>query len=253
MTDIATTVRRLVGRRHKITRQQMADIIVSLDIPADMHTITGRFADGTLYVGGKAVDVEDEPRAIASTWANMCCGIVTVSVLREPDGASMRYDDPGAMHPMQRAALLFAPASLRHYDYDQIGQLRRRAERVLIVSDDPELPMPTTRRERESAAKEAAAREARLTFLRRAVRGDGEWVSVLEDGALQMRDPNNNARRRFQFRLDGSGEPQRRLLPAEADRWLDSDDHEWAPYDIPSHIWHDDGNPIGRYFRALLE
>lgn len=253
MTNVLDTVRRLVGRRNKVSRQEMADIIEAFGLPAECHTITMRFADGTLCVGDQAVDAEDEGRAIAIAWANMCRGITTVSVLCLTGGAIMRYDEPGSMHPRQSAALLFVPAALGGYDYDQIGQLRRRAERVLIVSDDPELPMPTTRRERESAAKEAAAREARLTFLRRAVRGDGEWVSVLEDGALQMRDPNDNAQRRFQFRLDGSGEPQRRLLPAEADRWLDSDDHEWAPYDIPAHIWHDAGNPIGRYFRALLE
>jgi hypothetical protein len=81
----------------------------------------------------------------AQAWTDACCGICVISVLSERDPVaarlassnpgSIRYDEPGSMHPLLRATLMFAPASLADHPYDQIGQLRAKAKRVLVVTD----------------------------------------------------------------------------------------------------------------------
>lgn len=119
------TVRRHVGRRPRITRGEMIAILA--DLAGDGLGLDNGW-------GGPDAD----------GWANMCRGITVVSVLEDGQAftaraassnpGSIRYDDPGSMHPMLRAAVMFAPADLADMPYDQIGQLRRRAGRVLIVT-----------------------------------------------------------------------------------------------------------------------
>lgn len=119
----------VVGRRWRITRREMADILARLaDLGLDLDNgWQGRRPDGDH----------------AAAWTEMCCGIRVVSVIAAEDGllarrgssnpGDIRYDDPGAMHPLLRAALMFAPATLAELPYDQIGQLRRKADRVFLV------------------------------------------------------------------------------------------------------------------------
>jgi len=82
----------------------------------------------------------DYPQPVSSTaaeaWAELCHGVTCVSVW--PDGEDhncVRYDEPGRMHPLQHAPLMFAPAELEGMEYDQIGQLREKCDRLVIVED----------------------------------------------------------------------------------------------------------------------
>lgn len=70
---------------------------------------------------------------------------------------------------------------------------------------------------------------------------------VLADGTLELRDPNDNARHRYQYRLVG-GEPRRRVLPEEGDY---DPSAEWEPLDLralaaAAHGYH----PVVDYFRG---
>lgn len=122
------TVRRLIGRRHKISRDEMRAILEAL--AADGVSLENGYMPGTTPYHGAW--------QAAHAWAKACRGITCISVdSRGLRDGQVRYDEPGRMHPMQHAELLFAPESLGRYEYDQIGQLRRHAARVLVVRDDP--------------------------------------------------------------------------------------------------------------------
>lgn len=119
--DCIATVRDMIGRRHKIGRREMAGLL-------------RRLASEGLDLSNDCVPPGgDTPEG----WAARCTGICTVSVLADgatPHGA-VRYDDPGSMHPMHQAALMFAPADLAA-DNSTLAYLRSHASRVLIVDDD---------------------------------------------------------------------------------------------------------------------
>lgn len=161
-----------------------------------------------------------------------CTGITCISVDgqgRTRDG-NVRYDSPGGMNPTQYAELLFAPAELGDYEYDQIGQLRRHADRVLIV-DGPKLAAPV-----------APPRLAQgVTRLRKLEWMDGVYIRVTDDGMLEMRDPNDGQspdprdKARHQYRIDDDGDILYRRLPPESvgDAWLDTGVPEWEPYTTP--------------------
>jgi hypothetical protein len=248
MTTILDIIRSAVGRRSRITRAEMCDILAA-------------FAGQGVSLANDSLRDSDSEYA-PMLWANACTDIITVSVMPEHGGAPtyhgrIRYDEPGRMHPMHMADVLFAPATLAGYDYDQIGQLRRHARRVLVVSGDP-LPDP-----REAAAQQARAaaegdRVARIVRMLRAELGDSlnpPWVTVLDDGTLEMRNPNHGlgfdaaTKPRFQWHLNRNrNRIERRHLPPESvgERWIDSDDaHEWSEYhDCPDNV-------IGDYIRAV--
>ena len=173
------TVRRIVGRRRKISRREMADILTAL--AADGVCLANGYVRGTVTYDGPhdtgrpVVDADgwpvvNVPRA-ARAWANMCCGIRCISVdhsgLRD---GQVRYDAPGSMHPQQHAEILFAPAELARHEDDQIGQLRRHADRVLVVRDDPPLPDPEP-----AIAKTVPAWIGRLRRYRHI---DGTWTDL---------------------------------------------------------------------------
>ena len=116
-------VRQHVGRRSRITRTEMRAILHSL-AHAGLD-LANPYVSDTL--GGDAADA----------WVRACRDIRVISVdARGLRDGYVRYDEPGSMHPMQRAELMFVSAALGDYDYDQIGQMRRHADRVLIVQDN---------------------------------------------------------------------------------------------------------------------
>jgi hypothetical protein len=260
MINVLDIVRTSVDRRWRITRAEMRDILAefaaqggSLENDGMMQTI--EWAWDARGAGTRIGPSPDAPRV----WANACTGITVVSVMPEHGGAPtyhgrVRYDAPGSLHPMHMADVMFAPQALEEYEYDQIGQLRRRARRVLVVSGD-ELPDP---RAIAATAAEAAAKAeqvARVVLMLRAELADSldpPWSSILDDGTLEMRDPNSGQgcdpadKPRFQWRWH-LGQIERRHLPPESagDRWLDGEEHEWAVYDrCPDGI-------IGDYIRAV--
>lgn len=254
------TVRRLIGRRHKISRQEMMDILVALDLPPEASTICGRDQHGRLIIGtGRVQDcdfpaADQERSAMARAWANRCTGILCISVLRGSyyvgdaltDGLTVRYDEPGSMHPMQRADLLFAPAELAHYDYDQIGQLRGRANKVLVVRDDSPIADP-------DAPKPAPLGVPRwITMTRKCRHIDGVWNRLLDDGTLEIRDPNDGQssdprrKSRHQYRVTEHA-VERRHLPPETvgDAWQDIGVPKWQPCDP--------GGLVGEIIERIIE
>lgn len=235
-------VRSIVGRRHKITREEMVAILMAL--PTDLvqaSTITSRSREGRLYVGPQWVsDPADESRATARAWERACRQITCISVLPGSyydradnlvEGLSVRYDEPGSMHPLQRADILFAPEALEGHEYDQIGQLRKHAQRVLIVRGEPTVDVEPPK-----------ATPGWIARLRKNPRVDGDWVRIHDDGMLEMRDRNSGQsmdpadKPRFQYRVDADGgDVMTRCLPPESvgDAWQDIGVPEWEPATTP--------------------
>lgn len=133
------TVRRLVGRRSRISREEMATILTAL--AADGLDLRNDCAPETWDWDGARAAEDQSPAQIARAahyWARMCRDITCISVMASgctPHG-QVRYDQPGSMAPMQHADLMFVSERLRGYEYDPIGYLRRHADRVLIVRSD---------------------------------------------------------------------------------------------------------------------
>ena len=131
MTNILDIVRRHVGRRHKITPREMRDILYSLE------------AAGLELANGWSGAQPGQDHATA--WVAACRDITVISVLDAADPmeprlsssnpGSIRYDQPGSMHPMLRATVMFvSPRCVERRD--TLDYLRDRADRVLIVRDD---------------------------------------------------------------------------------------------------------------------
>ena len=83
-----------------------------------------------------AIDLPGIGREISAdapaNWANAARGIVFISLFDEPDGpASIRYDEPGSMHPMQFAAACFVSEDL---PAGSVDYLRDHCERIIIVT-----------------------------------------------------------------------------------------------------------------------
>lgn len=216
-TDTAlATVRTIVGRRHIITRADMAAILAALQ--------------------AQGLDLSNDCLFDASpaTWAAMCKDIECISVLASgatPHGA-VRYDQPGSMHPLHQAAVLFAAADIDRHE-GTLSYLRRHARRVLLVRDDP-APL---------AGAEAAPAPVPdwVRRLRRAPGIDGTWARVCDDGVLELRDPNSGAgadpadKPRYQFRIGPDGYCERRHLPPASvgDVWCDIGAPEWERHEPP--------------------
>lgn len=232
--DIIGTVRRRVGRRHKISRQEMADILTSLaaeglDLGNDCMSHVYEWIPATDRHGMSAGGIRpDAPRI----WANACTHITCISVLADgciPHG-QVRYDQPGSMAPMQHAVLMFVPAELGDHEYDQIGQMRRKADRLLIVSGE-ELREPP---------EPVKVPEWITRLRRRHPRVDGSWARIHDDGTLELRDPNDGQssdpadKCRHQYRVARDGNIVKRRLPPESvgDQWA-----YMGPDDLRPHEW----------------
>jgi len=138
INPILTVVARSpIGRRHKIGRSEMSDLLNVLQIQRLVELDNGW--------GGSAGKAGAPAAELASAWADTCRGINVISVLADSESpaarnassnpGSIRFDDPGSMHPLLRATLMFAPAALAQMPYGQIARLRTLAKRVLIVED----------------------------------------------------------------------------------------------------------------------
>jgi hypothetical protein len=130
-------VRREVGRRTKITREEMAALLRSL-AAAGLDLRNGYVVETINLVAQDApLDRVGSARA-AAAWARLCDGICCISVdarggLRDGD---VRYDEPGRMDPNQRAEVTFCPADIdagRSDGGSTVAYMRRHAERVLLV------------------------------------------------------------------------------------------------------------------------
>lgn len=256
MSAVMDTVRRIVGRRSKITREEMVAIIVALDLEPERSTIVGRYADGSLLAGEIRVEPvrEDRPdlppsmraidavatraaeqQAVARAWERACKCITCISVWgREHDGGGIRFDSPGSMAPMQHAELTFvAEALAEDREHDPVGYMRRHCDRLLIVRGEPTEDAPP-----EPEIPTVSPIVARL---RKHPRIDGTWARILDDGTLEMRDPNSGQswdpekKPRFQYRVNEDGDlVERRLPPASVgDAWVDIGAPEWEYIDTP--------------------
>jgi hypothetical protein len=114
--SIIEIVRRHVGRRHRISRAEMAAILTEAE---------GAGADLYCY---RERPEEESP---ADWWVSMCSRNTCVSMI---DGEA-RYDEPGSLHPLQMADVTFVPATLRP---DSIDYMRQHARRTLLVIDRPD-------------------------------------------------------------------------------------------------------------------
>ncbi len=132
--DILSSARGIVGRRTKISRQEMADILASI-AEAGLYLGNGYVPGTVVYDSsdGLSGEATDEPHPGAPrVWANVCTGITCVSV----SGSGLRaWANIGT--GITRATLIFAPPGLHDYDYDY---LRAHCRRLLVVRDDQPLP-----------------------------------------------------------------------------------------------------------------
>jgi len=216
--DIA---RNIAGRRHLIDRMEMRDMLERLHRDAGVD-LRNDCAIGTLDTDTwDAEDGHPQSPGAARYWANACKHITVISVLADgcvPHGM-VRFDEPGSMAPGQRAVVMFYSA-----EHDPVGHLHGKCERLFLVEGDPipEPPPPPQPRPRCISGLEAYIAE------------HGYDAKILDDGILEMRDPNDNARRRHQYTVDrDSGVLLRRTLPAHRDEWEDIGVPEWEAADTP--------------------
>lgn len=144
-TQAVEIVRAIVGRRHRITRAEMREILVRLaGAGLDLRNTHVRdtvpvidWQPGWTIAEHQAAQLaeiaadETWHARQAEAWTRVCCGIECVSLsmggLRD---GYVRYDEPGRMRPGQHADLTFAPSTLGDYDY-----LHQHADLVLIVEE----------------------------------------------------------------------------------------------------------------------
>lgn len=238
-TDTMSIVRSLIGRRSKITRREMADILAAL--AAQGLTLYSGYVPGTHKWSTeqqRVVQTEDAHEA----WANECVGVRCISV--DARGAlcdgDIRYDDPGSMHPMQHTQVTFLPADSITSEHNPVPYMRDHCDRLLIVSGDALVPPVAPLVPPQWIAR-----------MRRWPEVDGTWVRILDDGTLEMRDPNDGQsqdpadKARYQYRVEPGEGLLRRVLPPQrvGDAWLDVGVPEWEPA----------GEPVGGVLAAYWE
>jgi len=127
MTTTLDVVRRIVGRRLKITQDEMAAILIGL-VDAGIVNLCNDYVRHTCG---------DDVRAASSAWVTACRSITCISVdSRGLRDGQVRYDEPGSMHPLQHSEIIFAPDGIPDANPGSgstLKYLRRHADRVLIV------------------------------------------------------------------------------------------------------------------------
>ena len=143
MTTTLDVVRRVVGRKSKITKDEMGAILMGL-VEARLVNLCNSYV---LHTCG------DDILAASIAWSKACRRITCISVdshgLRD---GQVRYDEPGSMHPLQHSEITFAPDGMPDAEPGSgstLAYLRQHADRVLVV-----------RQEREHSAVVAQAEEA---------------------------------------------------------------------------------------------
>ncbi len=153
MTTTLDVVRRIVGRKSKITKDEMGAILMGL-VEARLVNLCNGYVDQTCG---------DDIFAASIAWTKACCGITCISVdSRGLRDGQVRYDQPGSMHPMQHSEITFAPDGMRDAEPGSgstLAYLRRHADRVLVVRQERDHAGVIA--QREAAAK--AAEESRFT------------------------------------------------------------------------------------------
>lgn len=235
MTTIDIT-RGIIGRRRKITRDEMATIILALidDIAA---------ASTIAYIDDKRSRAQ-----LADEWARMCHSDTCISVWGPVAGKPgyIRYDAPGSMVPHQHSDLCFVPHNV---STSTLAYMRRHAGLVLQVRDT-RLASDLAREQVEAQVQQDRQTEW-LRRLERVVEADGKWTRILADGTLELRDMDEGLpsgigqKKRYQFRCT-NGELQRRVMPPEniGDTWADIGAPVWEPSDPPRF------GPVRDYYEA---
>jgi hypothetical protein len=130
--DILKAVRAVAGRRRQITRAEMRLILADLD------------AQGLVSLGnGWGESRPDQSStANAAAWTETCRDLTVVSVMAarqshparvaSSNPGTIRFDQPGSMHPQLRACVMFAASGQRE---GTVEYLRRRCRRLLTVGD----------------------------------------------------------------------------------------------------------------------
>ncbi len=145
-TDILATIRAMIGRRHKITRSEMRGLLCALAQEGKVDIFNEWFqprdrAGQPMRHDGPWESGYAQRMAYADGIEAACYDITIISVLADDDPAAasltssnpgeIRYDEPGSMHPLLRATVMFAAEEGKH-DY---AYLRRRTRRLLIVTE----------------------------------------------------------------------------------------------------------------------
>lgn len=151
MTQTLDVVRRVVGRKRKITKDEMGAILMGL-VEARLVNLCNGYVRHTCG---------DDILAASIAWVKACHDIYCISVdSRGLRDGQVRYDQPGSMHPMQHAEITFAPEGMTEdtpgstYSY-----LRDHCDRLLIVRQEPEHAGVIA----AATAAKVAAEEARFT------------------------------------------------------------------------------------------
>lgn len=130
MTTTLDIVRRIVGRKSKITKDEMGAILMGL-VEARLVNLCNSYV---LHTCG------DDILAASVAWTKACRHITCISVdSRGLRDGQVRYDEPGRMHPLQHSELTFAPDGMRDAEPGSgstLAYLRRHADRVLVVRQD---------------------------------------------------------------------------------------------------------------------
>lgn len=128
MTTLIEHVRRHIGRRHRINRDEMAMLLHALIIECRLDVQNDYMARSK----GHPRHLPVPAPTVAEAWAEACRDITCVSVVADESASDkyIRYDQPGSIDPMMHATLMFAPDGLDDYDY-----LRQHCDRLLIVEE----------------------------------------------------------------------------------------------------------------------
>lgn len=145
--EIARDVLRLHGWRSPLTVEQAAVVIAACGEAG--YPITGNGAPdfggwgpGGVWAYPDHLPLRGEERnrvvwAAAKHWAQMASEHLTYVSLGDSRGflpRAVQYDEPGRMHPMQRAALTFGPLADRGDECDSHGYMRRHTRRLILVA-----------------------------------------------------------------------------------------------------------------------
>lgn len=137
MTKTATIISDTIGRKRIITRAEMETLLLALhEAGLDLSNA---------YVANS----QKSPEIAAVAWAKSVEGITIISASIEGRGLGhsdgcVRYDQPGSMHPMQKAEVMFVPENIENaFQPPSYARefMTRHADRTLIVRREEPVPV----------------------------------------------------------------------------------------------------------------